>query len=324
MAEKKTHRCPHEGCGVSFSRPYRLAQHLLVHDNIKAFVCPNANCSKAYTNKSHLDRHLNTAHQKLDKDEINRCPTCFKIYSNRQNLKRHIKIQHNLKIPFSCDTCKLDFPKKHMLTAHMYQHTGIKSFCCELCSAEFISLLEKKKHLRSHRTHSCPKCPFKIKQWSRLQKHMKLEHGGNEYICNECARSFKQRGHLVRHIKIHNVPKIFSCPYENCNRFYSRNSNLKQHIAIKHARLLHECDICNAQLSTKAKLEAHVLRQHINDSKKRVYKTKATGRCVRKDDGSFKLSTALKLAGLLQEPRTPGPSFSEKTEVCNMSNSIKA
>lgn len=74
----------------------------------------------------------------------------------------------------------------------------------------------------------------------------------------------------------------------------------------------------------QAKLDAHVLRRHINDPKKRVYKTKAMGRCVRKDEGTFKLSTALKLAGLFQKPSMPGPSFTEKTEICNVINSIKA
>lgn len=45
------------------------------------------------------------------------------------------------------------------------------------------------------------------------------------------------------------------------------------------------------------------------------------GRCVRKDEGSFKLSTALKLAGLFQGA---GISDREKTEVCNVMNSVKA
>lgn len=75
---------------------------------------------------------------------------------------------------------------------------------------------------------------------------------------------------------------------------------------------------------SQAKLEDHVLRRHTNNPKKRVYKTKAMGRCVRKDEGSFKLSTALKLAGLFQRPGMPSPSFGEKIEVCNVNNSIKA
>lgn len=65
------------------------------------------------------------------------------------------------------------------------------------------------------------------------------------------------------------------------------------------------------------------MRKHVNSPKKRVYRTKAMGRSVRKDEGSFKFSTALKLAGLL-DPGMPGLSCNEKTKVCNIINSIKA
>lgn len=31
---KRTHACPFDGCTSVFDRPYRLAQHRLVHENV--------------------------------------------------------------------------------------------------------------------------------------------------------------------------------------------------------------------------------------------------------------------------------------------------
>ncbi|XP_059061979.1 zinc finger protein 501-like isoform X2 [Achroia grisella] len=292
---KKLHHCTHDGCKAVFNRPYRLVQHLLVHNNIRIYVCEESNCSKSYTSRSHLDRHINNVHKNPEKDMLYSCPTCFKSYANRQNLKRHIKIHHKLKVPFTCDVCKAEFKKKNQLSAHM----------CDVCSKEFVSLYEKKKHSRRHKTYECTKCHVQFDTWSKYQKHNKIDHATKEFICNECGRSFKQRGHIVRHVKIHSKttlePKKHVCPYENCQRWYTRNSNLKQHILIKHLRVTHKCDICQAQLSTKAKLDYHI-KLHDQPPKVRQPKTKATGRKERKDKGIPKGSTALKLAGISENP----------------------
>ncbi|XP_061706391.1 gastrula zinc finger protein XlCGF8.2DB-like [Cydia pomonella] len=297
--QKTLHRCTFEGCDSVFNRPYRLAQHLLVHNNIKGFPCPETNCGKAYTNKSHLDRHINNIHKVTESDMLFSCPTCLKKYANRQNLKRHVNITHKVKISFSCDICKLNFLKKHQLTAHMYQHTGIMSFSCELCHKEFVSLKEKKKHARNHKIYRCSECNATFSLWSKYQKHIRLDHMGRAFVCNYCDRHFKLRSHMVRHIKTHSKIKTttFPCPYDNCERVYSRNSNLKQHILMKHERIRHECKMCGAELSTKAKLVLHLKLHSDPNIKTKPPKTKLTGRKERKDAGSMKISTAIKLAG---------------------------
>ncbi|KAJ0179485.1 hypothetical protein K1T71_005197 [Dendrolimus kikuchii] len=295
----KTKTCPYAGCGAAFNRPYKLAWHLLVHNNIKKFVCVEDNCSKSYSNKSHLDRHKNTVHVKKGNNVVYSCPTCLKVYTNRQNLKRHINVKHKVNIPFYCDICKLEFRKKHLLTAHMFQHTGVKSFNCEMCNKDFISLYEKKKHMRLHKVYKCDECPLSFKRWSIYQYHKKLEHTKKEFICSDCGRKFKERGHIVRHMKVHTqeLVKVYRCPYENCSREYSRNSNLKQHILIKHVKVKHECHMCNAKLSTKACLQRHI-KSHSTPKVIEPVKTLETGRKPRKDVGKIKNLSALKLAGL--------------------------
>lgn len=94
---KKPYRCPFEGCSSSFDRPYRVARHILVHNNTvsyqiivlciqcfslmilkinmlylfqKAFKCNE--CSKNYTSQCHLNRHINSAHKNLEPDVLYR------------------------------------------------------------------------------------------------------------------------------------------------------------------------------------------------------------------------------------------------------------
>ncbi|KAJ8725167.1 hypothetical protein PYW07_016125 [Mythimna separata] len=350
--QKKLYYCSYEGCASYFDRPYRLAQHFLAHNNIRPFPCTEPNCKKAYTSKSHLDRHTISVHKPHENDVVYSCPQCFKSFANRQNLKRHLNTVH-LVIQFTCDVCQMQFRKKNQLSAHMYQHTGFKAFKCDLCTDTFVSLYLKKRHMRYHKTYTCEECDLVFNHWSKYQKHKKSDHvqtysstprhlkslksliesnvtviqprftlrapGGAEFqlqspsaeddaevfVCNECKRSFKERIHMVRHLKTHGqqtITKTFPCPYQECSRFYSRKSNLKQHILVKHMNMLHECTICHAQLSTKAKLNYHLNLHYKGTGMGSSNRPMSKERKTRKDEGTFKISTALKLAGLAEEP----------------------
>ncbi|XP_050672331.1 zinc finger protein 431-like isoform X2 [Leptidea sinapis] len=263
--------------------------------------CVEEGCSRAYTSKSHLERHINTAHRSYDADAVYSCPMCLKQYANEQNLKRHYKIAHiNCSKRYYCNECKLAFKKKHQLSSHMFRHTGIKPFSCSLCPKTFVTITEKKKHVRNHKIYTCEHCSKTFTRWSDVLKHKRNDHASKEYICHHCGKVFKQRNHIIRHVKVHMDSRhvnTYFCPFENCLRVYSRNSNLKQHIQIKHEGLRFDCYICGAKLSTKGKLNEHVLR-HSNPTPYKAPKTLMTGRKKRKDAFDPRTSTALKLAGL--------------------------
>ncbi|XP_028163816.1 transcription factor IIIA-like [Ostrinia furnacalis] len=297
--QKKLHSCPHNGCTASFTRPYRLTDHMYsAHTNVKAYACKEEGCGKSYSNKSHLIRHINSVHKKVANDVIYSCPTCMKSYVNRQNLKRHIKIHQTSGTSYSCDFCRAVFKRKTQLKAHLYQHTGIKSFSCEFCPKDFVTYYEKKRHLRHHKKYGCSHCELVFEVWSKYQKHLKTEHYPKEYICNECNRSFKKRCHIVRHIKIHDVKQVvYFCSYENCHRSYTSNNNLKAHILTNHFKIKFECYLCKAQLSSKAVLDKHI-KAHVQCQEISRKGKKSIERKKRKDLGSVKGCTAMKLAGI--------------------------
>ncbi|CAK1551967.1 unnamed protein product [Leptosia nina] len=298
--KEKKYKCDNPSCEAEFDRPYRLAQHTLIHSDSKPYICVEDGCAKAYTRKNHLERHINTAHRSYI-GQLYSCPKCLKQYANQQNLKRHYKIQHvDCVKKFSCENCNMRFKHKHQLSTHMYQHTGIKAFRCPMCPKQFVSITEQKKHLRNHKVYKCEHCAEKFTRWVDIVQHRQTSHQHEEYICNECGKVFKQRQHIIRHVKVHLESKevsLFMCPYENCFRHYSRNSNLRQHILVKHEGVTFNCHLCNAKLSTKAKLNEHIER-HTRPASHKPPKTLSTGRKKRKDAYLPRSNTALKLAGM--------------------------
>lgn len=78
-------------------------------------------------------------------------------------------------------------------------------------------------------------------------------------------------------MKLHLFPDtVFQCHYDNCPKFFNAKRNLMSHIRSKHEGKRWVCNFCESELSTKQKLEQHVLA-HLDPKKAaRIPKKKST------------------------------------------------
>lgn len=264
----------------------------------KNYTCYFTDCDKAYSNNSHLKRHIKSVHEKKDKEpERFRCleETCRQLFTSVSNMHRHHKLAHILVKPYECPECHERFTRKINLKQHSSRHTGIFPYNCQECSRGYVNKRSLEKHQASHsseyrRSHNCLECSKEFLKWSDLMNHRKLEHAAR-FECDFCRKKFFSKHNLKHHFQIHK-PKddrcVFQCSFENCPKFYFEKRNLQAHIRSKHEGKKFVCDMvgCGRALSTKQKLEQHM---KLHRSSARAIKKPKKQQAKRKDAGQKRL-----------------------------------
>ena len=94
-------------------------------------------CSKVFTEKRTLLRHIATAHNNKSYD----CILCKKSFKRKDCLRRHQLSIHSRTYEVSCSKCEKKIAKKDNLKKHM-------KFCCvwKQCSKNFETIKELKDH----------------------------------------------------------------------------------------------------------------------------------------------------------------------------------
>lgn len=100
------------------------------------------------------------------------------------------------------------------------------------------------------------------------------------FVCNICQRPFSTNGNLKNHIvSIHNKILPYKCPYDNCTKAYSNRSRLEVHIRTHTGARPFICTVCNKSFNEKGNLKTH-MNFHTNsrpfkcDQCSKTYKTK--------------------------------------------------
>ncbi|XP_017773218.1 PREDICTED: transcription factor IIIA-like [Nicrophorus vespilloides] len=295
--------CPREGCNASFSKPNKLTYHIRKHNGERPFVCPEEGCDKSYTNSTHLLRHKRVSHSKGKPQERFPCTHdgCLKEFANKYSLKVHIgRFHKDREYPFKCTHCNQGFFRKGQLQKHMYIHTGVLPFECDICNKRFSTNLDCSRHKSHHNVYDC-ECGETFNFWTLLLAHRKIctiNNSKKEFPCDTCGKIFSSSAIMNRHKKVHLDKKerdIYPCVFEGCKRYYFYKNNLQYHITTFHENKKKKipCPIegCKVTLSKMQNVHKHVYN-HKNK------KPKKTNRNRRKDAGSIKHSTALKLAGI--------------------------
>lgn len=210
-------------------------------------------------------------------------PDCNEIFTIQSNMRRHFQTHHVDLLPLKCSQCDQKFRRKLQLRKHEIQkHTGQYPYVCPHCKKGFLNTFTYSRHVASHKAElqirNCPDCPAQFSKWSLLVEHRRKTHRNlQRFSCDLCDKTFSRKPNIKQHMKLHLFPDaVFQCHYENCPKFFNAKRNLMSHIRSKHEGKRWECSFCGSELSTKQKLEQHVLA-HL-DAKKaaKIPKRKST------------------------------------------------
>ena len=102
MSEKQDFVCPYNGCEHSYSRKFRLQEHIsMTHKRITRSVRNSLICSlckKQFNWKSNLEEHKRNVHGDTQQLACSRCP---KVFKSQILLKKHQKCHENVQ----CNLC---------------------------------------------------------------------------------------------------------------------------------------------------------------------------------------------------------------------------
>ena len=243
-------------------------------------------CSKKYSTKSHVKRHILTAHlEEVDCENIEKyiisgqqrdlkeefdCEQGSKKFSRKEDLKVHLKLhQKEAKVPMDklaevqksgrpeCGICgkkysTRSYVKRHILTAHQEEvdRENIEKFV--LPKQQGKSWKDKLAEVHKSGWPGCGLCGKKYHNRSYVKKHILTAHLGE--VDGENIGKFILPGQQGN-------AKEFEC--EQCGKKCNRKDNLKKHLRVhqKDSNERFECEQCSKKFSWKENLRKH-LRVH--------------------------------------------------------------
>ncbi|CAN0906960.1 Transcription factor IIIA [Linum grandiflorum] len=218
-------------CGISRSKKYLIASHVLSH------------------HKEEMSEEDVANGEGPKGDKSNSCQECGASFRKPAYLKEHLQ-SHSVERPFKCcvDGCPASYRRKDHLTRHLLQHEG-KLFKCpvEGCSVEFAFQGNIKRHAQVMHGECCKTNDVEVPK---------------QFACEEpgCGKVFpflsKLKTHQDSHVKLDSIETV--CLEPGCNKHFTNEECLKAHIQASHSYIA--CDICGGK-QLKKNIKRH-LRSH--------------------------------------------------------------
>ncbi|XP_026057528.1 general transcription factor IIIA, b isoform X1 [Carassius auratus] len=297
--------CSFAECKATFSKVWKLEAHYCTHTGLKPFAC--GDCEKSFSTRYQLTRHqLSHSGEKPYLCSVSGCSDAF---STPGTLRTHVAhVHHQTESCYVCNyqDCGKEFRKKKQRKLHTCEHTEELPFECDIegCNDKFASSKALKGHWKRHEGYPCDEqyCNFKGKTWSEYQKHKKTAHRVT-LPCDQCKKIFHDAWFLQKHKKsVHSGERReFKCVQEGCEKSYTTNFNLQNHILVFHERK-HDftCTFagCGKAFAMEVSLERHFV---VHDPQKtKPQKPKVKQRKCKTTPSKTKLSDAAQLSKRLQ------------------------
>ncbi|XP_066471481.1 zinc finger protein 271-like [Tiliqua scincoides] len=147
----------------------------------------------------------------------------------------------------------------------VFEHSGEKCSESPPLGEEIQPKSKPYKHHGSHieeKNHDCPEFEV-ILQSESFAKPQIIQTAEKIYRCINCEKSFSRRSDLLRHEMIHTGKKPHQCP--ECGKSFSQKSTLLTHLMVHTGEKPHKCLYCGNRFSQRSALVTH---QMIHTGKK--------------------------------------------------------
>lgn len=186
-------------------------------------------CSKDFSEKDDLLRHLNEEHLEEDVGYF-QCSTCFTSFDSKNNLINHLKNSNNM-----CRLCSEYFCNASDLQVHYQGHERTYKYTCHQCDSRFHNEVQYQQHTLLHQENKIDDLHKKKHTRSYKKSTKKRRSIKRPYECVLCPKTYAHKHSLEVHIQKHNQEKVYRCNF--CpSTFYSKHSFIDHMCKIHPAR----------------------------------------------------------------------------------------
>ena len=226
-----------------------------------AFQCKN--CSNPFENKTALDEH-----SVVCGNSLSQCEDQDKVSDNKENaMKNNVEVEvldidiKTAKKPgtFRLEQgCRIKFPKgfEHINTTHQAKIlTAINKFIKNKLSDAEVPVSEPIKGPYGWKCRLC----YETFQTSRAYRIHRQTHTPRNIPCIHCNRMFTSQRNLKQHLIIHTAEKKHMCEF--CGKVFKLKDSLRIHY-FSHGKgeKIYKCTQCSKSFASKYRYNQHLLR----------------------------------------------------------------
>jgi len=191
------------------------------------------------------------------------CLDCGKAFGRKDHLKAHAETHSASMYP--CETCGSVFKRKQGLRLHLSKAHGLDlvedNDIVTNIKTDIVTNIKTETGVSENDIPDVTSVSNELDDQSMMGSDSKLDLEDNKYSCSTCGKRFNNGNHLRRHEVIHTGAKLF-CNY--CEAVLSRKDKLNAHIRKKHPEELNDQSIMSE--ITDMNIEAGESRNESPDS----------------------------------------------------------